>query len=268
MSRYPVPAVLNGLHSQDGILSFMADDFLAPFSNPWFAALMVAVMLATLIFFQLAPGVDIAASRVFFDLSDCPASAADTASCGHFATGADPVMKVFRQILQILPAIAAGVVLVWAGYRHFRRRDFGRTAIAEIAVVFGALILSPLLIVNGILKEFWGRPRPHMVDFFGGNMPFVPAGSISDYCQTNCSFISGEASGAFWLVCLVPLVPKGDRLVASIALFTVATAASLLRVAFGGHFLSDVMLGGMMTVTVFSLLAAATAHWLNRREAA
>jgi membrane-associated phospholipid phosphatase len=246
----------------------MADDFLAPYSSPLFAVSMLALMQATLIFFLLAPGVDIAVSRAFFDLLDCPAGAIDMAACGHFATGADPAMKVFRQILQILPAIAAVVVLVWAGYRHFRRRDFGREAIAEIGVVFGALILSPLIIVNGILKEFWGRPRPHMVDFFGGTMPFVPAGRISDYCQTNCSFVSGEAAGAFWLVCLVPLVPKEDRMVAFMALFTIAAAASLLRVAFGGHFLSDVMLGGMMTVTVFSLLAMLARFWLMQGERA
>lgn len=243
----------------------MADDFLAPFSSPLFAVGMIALMLATLIVFQLAPGLDIAVSRAFFDLSDCLPEAIDIAACGHFATGADPAMKVLRQTLQMLPAIAALVVLIWWGYRHFRRRDLDRRAIVEFCVAFAALLIAPLIIVNGILKEFWGRPRPHMVDFFGGNVPFVQAGKISDYCQTNCSFISGEAAGAFWLVCLVPLVQKEDRLVAFLVLFTIAVAASLLRVAFGGHFLSDVMLGGMMTVTVFSLLAVLGGWWLERR---
>lgn len=241
----------------------MTDSFLTPFSRPSFLVGMLALVTVTLIVFRVAPGLDIAASRAFFDLSDCPPATLDTASCGHFATGADPVMKVFRQVMQVLPALAAAAILGWAGYRHWRRSDLDRRALAEMGVAFGALVLSPLLLVNGIFKSYWGRPRPHMVDLFGGELPFVPAGTITSYCESNCSFISGEAAGAFWLVCLVPLVPREDRLPVLVGTLAIAVSASLLRVAFGGHFLSDVMLGGMATVTTFSLLAVLAARWLR-----
>lgn len=242
----------------------MVDSALIPFSRPAFCFGMVLFMIAALVFFRLVPSVDIAVSSVFFEPSSCSLSVVNNAVCGYFATGADPTMKVFRQVLQILPAVAAGVLLVWGVYRHFLRRDLHVFGIVDITIAFVALILSPLIIVNGLFKEFWGRPRPYMVDLFGGDVPFVPAGKISDFCSSNCSFISGEAAGVFWLICLVPFIPKADRRVVFVALFTIATAASLLRVAFGSHFLSDVVLGGTMTVTVFSVLALTSSYWMRR----
>ncbi len=242
----------------------MANNFLIPFSRPRFCLGMVVLMIATLVFFRLVPGADIAVSRAFFEPSDCSPSETEKLVCGYFATGADSVLKVFRWVLQILPAIAAGILLLWAAYRFFRHRDLDRLAVVSIAIAFATLILSPLVIVNGIFKEFWGRPRPYMVDLFGGDVPFIRAGTISDLCNSNCSFISGEAAGAFWLICLVSFVPKADRTVVFVALLTIATAASLLRVAFGSHFLSDVVLGGAMTVTVFSVLALVATYWVRR----
>ena len=118
-----------------------------------------------------------------------------------------------------------------------------------------ALLVGPGLVVNVVLKEYWGRPRPASTDLFGGTLPFVPAGEWSNACPGNCSFVSGEASSIFWLICLIPLWPQRQRGKAGLAVCAIALLAAGLRVAFGGHYFSDVVLGGLSTLIVFAALA-------------
>ena len=89
--------------------------------------------------------------------------------------------------------------------------------------------VDPQILVNLLLKSYSGRPRPHQTDLFGGDLPFMPAGSFSGQCENNCSFISGEAAGAGWLICLIPLLPPRLRL----ALAPGIIAVSLLPVFIG-----------------------------------
>ena len=78
------------------------------------------------------------------------------------------------------------------------------------------LIMGPGVLVNTILKDNWGRPRPRYVEEFGGDLPHQPVWVISDHCERNCSFVSGEASAAMWpYFGCVPLTGKlaqGDTL--------------------------------------------------------
>jgi membrane-associated phospholipid phosphatase len=115
-------------------------------------------------------------------------------------------------------------------------------------------------VVNVLLKDHWGRPRPRATDLFGGVSPFVPAGEISHYCASNCSFVSGEAAGVFMLPLLALLALPSFRKPLFWLLTAFAALAALLRVAFGAHWLSDAMLGGLSTWVVFAVLAA----WIER----
>ncbi len=126
----------------------------------------------------------------------------------------------------------------------------------SLAFLLSTAALGPGLIVNIILKEVWGRPRPHMVDIFGGDMPFIPVWRITEYCQGNCSFVSGEAASSFWLFAFVFLVPRDMRaaLFAAIALFV--GAVSMNRIAFGGHFVSDVLIAWCITLVVMLAMRA------------
>ena len=62
--------------------------------------------------------------------------------------------------------------------------------------------LGPGLVVNGILKEHWGRARPRDVTQFGGDRRFTPALVIADQCERNCSFSAGHPSAGFALAAL------------------------------------------------------------------
>jgi hypothetical protein len=92
-----------------------------------------------------------------------------------------------------------------------------------------------------------------MVDVYGGANPFVGIWRITDYCTRNCSFISGEASSAAWVLTFAVLVPARWRKSAVTFLAVYAVVISLNRVAFGAHFLSDVLMGWWVTLLVVML---------------
>lgn len=113
-----------------------------------------------------------------------------------------------------------------------------------------SMALGPGIVVNAVLKEVWGRPRPRQIVEFGGPMEFFPAWVPGGACPTNCSFPSGEASSAMWLVAFAFVVParwRGPVLIAAVAW---AAAISANRMAFGAHFLSDVVIGWGLVATI------------------
>jgi membrane-associated phospholipid phosphatase len=119
--------------------------------------------------------------------------------------------------------------------------------------ILGTLIVGPGIVVNLIFKNHWGRPRPTGVDLFHGDHPFVGAWHMSDACATNCSFVSGEASSAIWLITLAVLLPLAWRRPALRLLIGLAILLSLNRIAAGAHFLSDVLLAWAMTLAVIAV---------------
>src|SRR4029079_14865395 len=60
--------------------------------------------------------------------------------------------------------------------------------------------IGPVLIVNGILKPTWARPRPVFVQEFGKQQTFEPWWKSGGECRSNCSFVSGDAAAAFCLL--------------------------------------------------------------------
>lgn len=116
-----------------------------------------------------------------------------------------------------------------------------------------SMALGPGLLVNSLLKEVWGRPRPRQIVEFGGTMEFFPAWIPGGACLSNCSFPSGEASSAMWLLAFAFVVPERWRRAVIVAVVAWAAAISLNRMAFGAHFLSDVVIGwGLMATVVLA----------------
>jgi membrane-associated PAP2 superfamily phosphatase len=123
---------------------------------------------------------------------------------------------------------------------------------SDILFILSTLAVGPGLIVNLILKDHWGRPRPWRVDVFGGDQPFVGVWRITHECRSNCSFVSGEASSAIWMITLVVLLPERWRPLGLRLILGLAVLLSLNRIAMGGHFLSDTMLSWAITLTVLA----------------
>ena len=104
-----------------------------------------------------------------------------------------------------------------------------------------ALLLGPGVLVNMTFKEYWGRPRPHQVEEFGGSREFRPPVIPCFDCRSGHSFVSGHASMGFILFA-VALVYRRRRWIWIAG--GAGSAIGLARVAMGGHFLSDVVFSG------------------------
>lgn len=121
-----------------------------------------------------------------------------------------------------------------------------RTAIALLL----SLLIGPGLLVNGILKPYGGRPRPAEVSQFGGPLSFVEWWNLKGDCDNNCSFMSGEAATAAWMFGPAMLVPPPLRVWALGAAGVFTVVVSVLRMAAGGHFFSDVLIGALTTILI------------------
>ena len=103
-------------------------------------------------------------------------------------------------------------------------------------------------------KDHWHRPRPIQTQDFNGPDPFTPWYDDDGACEKNCSFVSGEAATGFWMVAPASVLPPPWRGPAIVAAFAFGFGAGLLRLAFGGHYLSDVLLGGLITLIVIEVV--------------
>jgi lipid A 4'-phosphatase len=211
------------------------------------AALALAAAMALLAAF---PELDLALARRFYLIEG-----------DSFGARFDAILILLRDLGYFLPpAVLALAMLGWVlGMRNARLG----TILTGRRVLFLALSLAlgPGLAVNGVLKEVSHRPRPVQVLEFGGQSAFRPWYAFDGACKTNCSFVSGEAAGATWLLAPAALVPQPWRAGATAAAALFAVAVALLRMAFGGHFASDVIGGAL--VTLATLLAIG---WALRRS--
>jgi len=202
------------------------------------AALVVAVSVLFLAF----PGIDLWASGAFF------------APGRGFFLRFSGVLVGFRNSADVLVAAAAVLLLASVAVKLARPERPSPIAPNLVLFLLSSLVLGPGLLVNLILKDHWGRPRPIMIAPLGGGSPYVPVWEISDFCSRNCSFVAGEASAAVWLVGVALILPRRWRLPGAIVASVYAVLIGLNRIAFGGHFLSDVLLSFGLTLLVMAIL--------------
>jgi len=127
------------------------------------------------------------------------------------------------------------------------------------------LSLSGVVLSNLTFKSYWGRPRPVMVTEFGGDMPAVAWWDPRGGCGRNCSFFSGEGATAFWTLAPAALTPPVWRPFAYAAATLFGLATSVLRMAFGGHFFTDIAAAGLVTFVVIWLAHGYIYRWPSTR---
>ena len=135
------------------------------------------------------------------------------------------------------------------------------------AIVFllVTIILSAVILSNLTFKTYWGRPRPVVVTEFAGDQQFVPWWDPRGGCARNCSFFSGEGATAFWTYAPAALAPPAWRPLAYAAATVFGITTSGLRMAFGGHFFTDVAIAGLVTFFVIWLAYALIYRWAATR---
>lgn len=195
--------------------------------------IFLVLFAATMGLLIVVPGIDLAASRAFY---------APGSGFSHSAIlGA--VHADLRYFVIAVAALAALALVAWP--RRWRMALY----------LLLALALGPGLLVNTVFKDHWGRARPAQIVEFGGTQKFTPAFVPANQCVTNCSFPAGDPAVGFFLISAALLVP-GTRtrrcLVAGAV--AVGVALGLVRIAQGGHFLSDVVASGFLVTGLSWLL--------------
>lgn len=127
------------------------------------------------------------------------------------------------------------------------------------------LLLAAGILTNLTFKSHWGRPRPIVVTEFSGQQTFVPWWDPRGSCNRNCSFFSGEGATAFWTYAPAALMPPAWRPAAYVAATVFGVVTSGLRMAFGGHFFTDVAAAGLITFLVIWLLHGYLYRWPSTR---
>jgi membrane-associated phospholipid phosphatase len=200
----------------------------------------VALTALTLLVFALWPGLDPAVSHLFYD------------GGGGFI-GHERLARLGRDFFRVTPFV---VLTLYAAFWLAKRKGVRlRWAPSGRAVIFliATIAIGPGLVVNLGLKDHWHRPRPVNTQEFNGANAFKPWYEGDGACKKNCSFVSGEAATGFWMVGPASVAPLPWRGPAIAAAFAFGIGASLLRMAFGGHYLSDVLLGGLVTLIVIEV---------------
>jgi membrane-associated PAP2 superfamily phosphatase len=218
--------------------------------------LLIALGLALVVglLFGIYPELDLKLAALFYDAATKSFPLKLNAIAAFARDAAMWIAWVFA-----LPAITA---FVFKMVRPDRPLLFSGRAATFLLVT---IILSAGVLTNLTFKSYWGRPRPVVVTQFNGDQGFVPWWDPRGACARNCSFFSGEGATAFWTYAPAALAPPAWRPLAYTAATVFGITTSGLRMAFGGHFFTDVAIAGLVTFLVIWLAYALIYRWASTR---
>ncbi len=191
------------------------------------------------------PQVDLAVSGLFFD------------DAQGFYLKNQPLVRFIYDLVPWLArtVIASLVLFLLAAWTIWRKRAFFLHRRHVALYLLLVAIIGPLLLVNGVFKDHWGRARPAQVVEFGGGKQFTRAALPTDQCEKNCSFVSGHASAGFYFLALAFVLPRRRAL--WLALGTgLGLGIGFVRIVQGGHFFSDVIFCGIVVYLTARVLHA------------
>jgi lipid A 4'-phosphatase len=218
--------------------------------------LLVALAVAVLVggVFAVWPRLDLDIGALFYT----PATHAFTAWHSDRAENARDAASLLITLL-VAPAFFAVV-----GKFLLPRRPMliaGRAALFLIVT----LALGPGVLTNGVLKQHSARMRPFDVTALGGKERFTPWWDFRGPCPENCSFVAGEASGAFWTLAPAALAPPQWRPLAYGAAIVFGAAVGVLRMAGGAHFFTDVVFAGVFMFLVIWVVHGLIYRWRSTK---
>lgn len=208
---------------------------------PELAVLLAMAIVAAILF--SGTDLDVAASRRFYhpELAD------------HWPVASQPVWHWFYLSTPWITsslAAAAGALLV----ASFVRTRLSRLRLHGLFILL-SVIVGPGLIINALLKDHWGRPRPREIVEFGGRMQY--AAPLLPSSAHGKSFPCGHCSVGY-LYAVGWWIWRRNRPRWAVASLGVGLGmGSLLgvgRMAAGGHFLSDAVWAGLIAFGVAHVL--------------
>ncbi len=171
-----------------------------------------------------------------------------------FLNESPPWNWIYRFVAAPLILVALGaVIVIVAGYFHSRLRSFRDHGY----YILLALALGPGLVVNAVLKEHWGRPRPLHVREFGGRAEFRKALHKGAAHDNKKSFPCGHSSVGYYLSVFYFIFRRRQRRLSWLCLLLALLSGTVIgygRIMAGSHFTSDVVWSGILVFLVNGLL--------------
>jgi lipid A 4'-phosphatase len=161
-------------------------------------------------------------------------------------------LYAYGTIPGLLVALAALVVFL-AGLRLQALKPWRKPCLLVVLTT----IIAAGLIVNAVLKQYWGRPRPDQTVEFGGHWQYRPIYDPATPGQ-GASFPCGHCTMGFVLLSMIGFHRRSKALAlggagAGVVLGVLLSAARIVQ---GAHFLSDtIWSAGIVCITVTLLYA-------------
>lgn len=153
--------------------------------------------------------------------------------------------------LTIAVIIMLIIMLLLNLFKNIKPFGLPRKAVIFFIVI---IIMAPGIVVNSLLKDHVGRPRPAHITEYGGTKVFQPPFVISDQCDKNCSFVSGHASFAFTFMAIGLLFRKRLRYIICTSGFIFGALVGFIRIFQGRHFFTDVVFAFFFTWLTITLI--------------
>ena len=150
---------------------------------------------------------------------------------------------VLVSLLLIGSLLTLAATWVWTAWRRWR---------PYAVFVLVLTLLGPGLVINGVIKDYWGRPRPHQTVELGGTLAYVPP-LVRRPAGQGMSFPSGHSAVGFALGAFFLIWQRRRPRLAWTALLISAVLGALIgagRMIAGDHFLSDVIWSAVLTYAV------------------
>lgn len=212
----------------------------------WFALILICIAV-----YLVWPDLDLQVARWFY-----------TPSVG-FDADEWPWVHVWHMSV---PWLGRGMlvmcVLLLAFGRHWMTPATRRKTFALLI----CLIVGLWLILHVGFKDNWGRARPSQITALGGTETYTSPLVPSSACDTNCSFMSGHAGTGFVLIAVGALATTRTRRRWIAIGWTTGLVLGYVRMAQGGHFLGDVLFGGLLMWGCAWLTSWCYVQWRARRR--
>ncbi len=214
-------------------------------------ALTVTAAAALIIF----PEIDLAISSFFYD-----------PNAGGFWLAELAILNLIRDFIKFIIGLfflgsIAGYSVSWL-LKNPLITDIRKS----FEVIFLSFVLGAGVLANAMLKNQFGRARPADVEQFSGEKIFTLPFQVTNQCETNCSFVSGEGSAvtvvflSFLLVQWVRTKGKIFRGSLNLSLFAfvslISSTGVVLRIIKGRHFFSDSLFAILLMLLVFVCILA------------
>jgi membrane-associated PAP2 superfamily phosphatase len=164
---------------------------------------------------------------------------------------------LFDYAFKFTVAIGSAALLIFViSHIHDNTQRFRRQALYILLVI----AIGPGLVVNLIVKDHWGRPRPVHVVEFGGQYQYIPPLQIGN--TPDKSFVCGHCSVASSFIVLYFLAQNYKLLYLALTL-VLAWTMGFTRMTSGGHFVSDILWSAYL---VFLVAYALYYGWYDRSQ--